>query len=156
MYESVRSCSAIVGGKLIVGNRFAIPWWNGRTKDNFILKSAKPAITRFVPGREGTGWTDRIDSVVTFLKDNDYCMLDQHYGLWYDLRRIDHERVKRSDGEVSAPFYEQPFARSGKGKAWEGLSKYDLTKPNEWYWHEVHTPDEQQIILNSSLKLWIT
>lgn len=121
-------------GKLIVGNRFAIPWWNGRTKDNFILKSAKPAITRFVPGREGTGWTDRIDSVVTFLKDNDYCMLDQHYGLWYDLRRIDHERVKRSDGEVSAPFYEQPFARSGKGKAWEGLSKYDLTKPNEWYW----------------------
>ena len=61
-------------------------------------------------------------------------MLDQHYGLWYDLRRIDHERVKRSDGEVSAPFYEQPFARSGKGKAWEGLSKYDLTKPNEWYW----------------------
>ncbi|HCD77030.1 MAG TPA: hypothetical protein DEQ27_01355, partial [Prevotella sp.] len=45
-------------GKLITGNRYAIPWWNGRTKDNFIQKGAKPAITRFVPGREGTGWTD--------------------------------------------------------------------------------------------------
>lgn len=121
-------------GRLITGNRYAIPWWNGRTKDNFISKGAKPAITRFVPGREGTGWTDRIDSVVTALKNGGYCMLDNHYGLWYDLRRIDHERVKRADGEVSAPFYEQPFARSGEGKAWDGLSRYDLTKPNEWYW----------------------
>ncbi len=121
-------------GKLIVGNRYAIPWWNGRTKDNFINKGAKPAITRFVPGREGTGWTDRTDSVVVYLKNNGYCMLDNHYGLWYDLRRIDHERVKRADGEVSAPFYEQAFARSGQGKGWDGLSKYDLTKPNEWYW----------------------
>lgn len=121
-------------GRLIVGNRYAIPWWNGRTKDNFIAKGAKPAITRFVPGREGMGWTDRIDSVASYLKKNGYCMLDQHYGLWYDLRRIDHERVKRADGEVSAPFYEQPFARSGKGRAWDGLSLYDLTRPNEWYW----------------------
>ena len=79
-------------GRLIVGNRYAIPWWNGRTKDNFVVKGAKPAITRFVPGREGTGWTDRIDSVVTFLKDNGYAMLDNHYGLWYDLRRIDHKQ----------------------------------------------------------------
>lgn len=121
-------------GRLITGNRYAIPWWNGRTKDNFTVKGAKPAITRFVPGREGTGWTDRIDSVVTFMKRDGYCMLDQHYGLWYDLRRIDHERVKRADAEVSSPFYDQPFARSGKGKAWDGLSLYDLTKPNEWYW----------------------
>ena len=121
-------------GRLITGNRYAIPWWNGRTKDNFLQKGAKPAITRFVPGREGMGWTDRIDSVVTFMKKDGYCMLDNHYGLWYDLRRIDHERVKRADGEVSAPFYEQAFARSGQGKAWDGLSRYDLTKPNEWYW----------------------
>ena len=121
-------------GRLIVGNRYAIPWWNGRTKDNFIAKGAKPAITRFVPGREGMGWTDRIDTVASYLKKNGFCMLDQHYGLWYDLRRIDHERVKRADGEVSAPFYEQPFARSGKGRAWDGLSLYDLTRPNEWYW----------------------
>lgn len=123
-----------VDGKLITGNRYQIPWWNGRVKDNFIDNGAKPAITRFVPGREGKGWTDRIDSVVNYLSENGYCMLDHHYGLWYDLRRIDHERVRRADGDVQAPFYEQPFSRTGEGKGNDGLSLYDLTKPNEWYW----------------------
>lgn len=122
------------GGKLIRGNRYQIPWWAGRVKDNFVEKDARPAITRFVPGREGTGWTDRIDSVVDYLSKNNYCMLDHHYGLWYDLRRTDHERIRRADGDVWAPFYEQAFARSGKGIAWDGLSLYDLTKPNKWYW----------------------
>ena len=38
------------------------------------------------------------------------------------------------DGEVWPPFYELPFARSGKDTAWDGLSKYDLTKYNLFYW----------------------
>ena len=97
-------------------------------------KDAKPAVTRFVPGREGRGWTDRIDSVVAFLADNHFSSLSHNYGLWYDLRRTDHERVRRADGDVWAPFYEQPFSRSGEGTAWDGLSKYDLTRPNQWYW----------------------
>lgn len=121
-------------GRLVTGNRYHIPWWAGRVKDSFVKKGAKPAITRFVPGREGIGWTDRIDSVVNYLKANGYCMLDHNYGLWYDLRRTDHERVRRADGNVEAPFYEQPFSRTGKGTAWDGLSRYDLTKPNLWYW----------------------
>lgn len=121
-------------GSLITGNRYQIPWWSGRVKDDFVQKSAKPAITRFVPGREGTGWTDRIDSVVNFLDKNGFCMLDHNYGLWYDLRRTDHERIRRADGDVWAPFYEQPFSRTGKGTGWDGLSLYDLTKPNKWYW----------------------
>ena len=116
------------------GTLYSIPWWSGRVKDNFCEREAKPAITRFVPGREGTGWTDRIDSVVSYLAKNGYSALDHHYGLWYDLRRTDHERVRRADGDVWAPFYEQPFARSGQGTAWDGLSRYDLTRPNEWYW----------------------
>lgn len=121
-------------GRLVTGNRYHIPWWAGRVKDSFVKKGAKPAITRFVPGRKGLGWTDRIDSVVNYLKTNGYCMLDHNYGLWYDLRRTDHERVRRADGNVEAPFYEQPFSRTGKGTAWDGLSRYDLTKPNLWYW----------------------
>lgn len=121
-------------GKLITGNNYQIPWWAGRVKDNFVKKGARPAITRFVPGREGTGWTDRIDSVVTYLENNNYCILDHHYGLWYDLRRTDHERVRRADGDVWAPFYEQAFTRTGQGTAWDGLSRYDLTKSNRWYW----------------------
>jgi hypothetical protein len=59
---------------------------------------------------------------------------DHHYGLWYDIRRDDHERVRRMDGDVIPPFFEQPFARSGVGAAWDVLSKYDLTKFNPWYW----------------------
>lgn len=106
----------------------------GTRKRQLCAKGARPAITRFVPGREGTGWTDRIDSVVNYLDKNDFCILDHHYGLWYDLRRTDHERIRRADGDVWAPFYEQAFARSGQGTAWDGLSRYDLTKPNEWYW----------------------
>lgn len=125
-------------GKLITGNNYQIPWWSGRVKDNFVQKSARPAITRFVPGREGTGWTDRIDSVVNYLDKNNFCILDHHYGLWYDLRRTDHERIRRADGDVWAPFYEQAFARSGQGTAWDGLSRYDLTKPNEWYWRRLN------------------
>ncbi|MBQ3634790.1 MAG: pectate lyase [Bacteroidales bacterium] len=134
---NVENGNLTVGGEYVVGTRYAIPWWNGRTKDNFTKNGASAAVTRFVPGREGIGWTDHIDSVVTMMEARNFGMLDHHYGLWYDLRRIDHERVRRSDGEVCPPFYEQPFARSGVGTAWDGLSKYDLTKPNEWYWQRL-------------------
>lgn len=134
MIFAVENGHITADGKLITGNNYQIPWWSGRVKDNFVKKGARPAITRFVPGREGTGWTDRIDSVVNYLEKNNFCILDHHYGLWYDLRRTDHERVRRADGDVWAPFYEQSFSRSGQGTAWDGLSRYDLTKPNKWYW----------------------
>ena len=138
-------------GQLITGNQYNVPWWSGRVKDNFIEQGAKPAITRFVPGREGTGWTDRIDSVVNYMAANRYGVLYHNYGLWYDLRRTDHERIRRADGDVWAPFYEQPFTRSGEGTAWDGLSRYDLTKPNRWYWSRLnefaHQAANQQILL---------
>ena len=136
---SITDAHLTADGCLLTGNQYNIPWWNGRVKDNFVAKEAKPAITRFVPGREGTGWTDRIDEVVDFMTDHHYASLDHHYGLWYDLRRTDHERVRRADGDVWAPFYEQPFSRSGEGTAWDGLSRYDLTKPNRWYWNRLNT-----------------
>jgi len=139
IFEVSKSGVLTADGALITGNRYAIPWWSGRVKDNFATCDAKPAVTRFVPGREGTGWTDRLDSVADYLQRNHFAMLDHHYGLWYDLRRTDHERVRRADGDVWPPFYEQPFARSGKGKAWDGLSLYDLNRPNEWYWQRLRT-----------------
>ncbi len=120
-------------GALLVGKSRTTPWWNGKLRTGQ-LKKASPAITRFVPGREGLGLTDRIDSVVNFMKQKNILVFDQNYGLWYDRRRDDHERVRRRDGDVWGPFYEQPFGRSGQGTAWEGLSKYDLNRPNAWYW----------------------
>lgn len=125
-------------GKLLEGNRQEVVWWNGRTKYNFIA-TAKPHVTRFVPDQEGLGLTDRIDSSLVMMKRNGNVAFDHNYGLWYDLRRTDHERIRRRDGDVWAPLYEQPFGRSGQGKAWDGLSKYDLNRPNAWYWYRLKT-----------------
>lgn len=120
-------------GMLQTGRRADIPWWSGSLRGK-ALAQAKPALTRFVPGRTGTGFTDDLDEVAEQMKSSNAVGIEQHYGLWYDRRRDDHQRVRRMDGDVWAPFYELPFARSGHGTAWDGLSKYDLTKYNHWYW----------------------
>ena len=120
-------------GKLLVGGRQNVRWWNGNIEYDQ-LKMATDHVTRFVPDREGQGLTDRIDEVVANMKQRGVLLLDHNYGLWYDRRRDDHIRVRRRDGDVWAPHYEQPFARSGEGQGWDGMSKYDLTKPNTWYW----------------------
>lgn len=123
-------------GVLLVGGKHQTPWWNGKAIDASMAK-AKPALTRFVPGQEGTGGTDRIDSVVADMQRTHILLFSQNYGLWTDRRRDDHERIRRKDGDVWAPFYEQPFARTGavtaQNKAWDGMSKYDLTTLNKWY-----------------------
>jgi Family of unknown function (DUF6298) len=119
--------------KILFGQRLQNQWWSGglQGKD---LKNAKPHITRYVPGKVGRGLTDNLNEVVAEMVQNKVVAFEHNYGLWYERRRDDHQRVKRMDGEVWAPFYELPFARSGKDTAWDGLSKYDLTKYNPFYW----------------------
>ncbi len=90
-------------------------------------------VTRFVPGRDGPGFTDDLDQLTDSLRDGGTAALEHHWGLWYDRRRDDHQMIRRIDGEVWPPFYEGPWARSGEGTAWDGLSRYDLTKFNPWY-----------------------
>ena len=119
-------------GAVLVGGKHQTPWWNGRTTDAAMAK-AKYALTRFVPGQEGLGGTDRIDSVVAEMQRKHMLLFSQNYGLWTDRRRDDHERIRRKNGDAWAPFYEQPFARTGKELAWDGMSKYDLTTLNKWY-----------------------
>jgi hypothetical protein len=121
------------GNEVLAGKRMDVPWWSGGTQGQD-LRNAKPAITRFVPGRTGKGLTDDLNEVTDSMKPQHVIGIEQNYGLWYDRRRDDHERIRRMDGEVWAPFYELPFARSGKETAWDGLSKYDLTSYNTWYW----------------------
>ena len=125
-------------GTLLVGGKHQTPWWNGRTTDAAMAK-AKSALTRFVPGQEGLGGTDRIDSVIAEMQRSNILLFSQNYGLWTDRRRDDHERIRRKNGDAWAPFYEQPFARIGRVEggfaalAWDGMSKYDLTQLNKWY-----------------------
>jgi hypothetical protein len=118
---------------VLTGKRTNVQWWSGGLQPKDIA-NAKPHLTRFVPGRAGKGLTDNIDEVVSEMKNTNTIALEHNYGLWYDRRRDDHERIRRMDGEVWPPFYELPFARSGIGTAWDGLSKYDLTKYNKFYW----------------------
>ncbi|MGF2411067.1 DUF6298 domain-containing protein [Ferruginibacter sp.] len=121
------------GDEILAGARNIVPWWNGGVQGNDLI-TAKPHITRFVPGRTGNGLTDDLGEVTDNMKAKHIVAMEHNYGLWYDLRRDDHERIRRMDGEVWPPFYELPFARSGKELAWDGLSKYDLTKYNLFYW----------------------
>ncbi|WP_432712941.1 DUF6298 domain-containing protein, partial [Pedobacter sp.] len=118
---------------VISGNRQEVQWWNGSARPHG-LKTAKPHVTRFVPGRAGLGLTDDLNALTDSMQKGSVKVMEHNYGLWYDRRRDDHERIRRMNGEVWAPFYELPFARSGQGTAWDGLSKYDLSKYNLWYW----------------------
>lgn len=125
-------------GSVITGSRYSAPWWNLTVRVRGINASV-PAITRFVPGRTGEGLTDDLPSLIDTMSANHVSLFEQNYALWYDRRRDDHERTRRIDGNVCPPFYEVPFARTGTGVAWDGLSLYDLTKYNTWYWHRLST-----------------
>jgi hypothetical protein len=121
-----------MGDRPARGTRLGTAWWRGTTLPSRAT-DVGVGITRFVPGRTGPGYIDDLDDLTTEMTEKNQIVLEHHWGLWNDRRRDDHQMVRRSDGEVWAPFYELPWARSGKGKAWDGLSHYDLTKFNPWY-----------------------
>ncbi len=147
---SVTNGWLVCDGKLLVGGVKSINWWRGNLIPSDVTNYGIN-LTRFAPGRMGAGLTDDLNKIATSLVFSNCVALDHHYGLWYDRRREDHERARRMDGDVWAPFYEQPFARSGVGTAWDGLSKYDLTKFNPWYWSRLENfaeiCDERGLVL---------
>jgi hypothetical protein len=126
-----------VDGRVKTGKRLTPAWWRGsiRAED---AAAQGPSITRFAPGRVARGLTDDLKHVANAMLAGNVAAYDHHYGLWYDRRRDDHLMIRRADGDVAPPFFEQPFARTGQGTAWDGLSKYDLTKWNPWYWRRLH------------------
>lgn len=119
--------------KIAHGKTIRTTLWRGDTRPAGI-KKASPNLVRFVPGRTGRGLTDDLDTLVSDMLENKQVALNFYPSLWYERRRDDHTRVRRADADVWAPFYEQPFARSGQGEAMDRLSKYDLNKYNTWYW----------------------
>jgi hypothetical protein len=129
---SVQNGWLVCDGKLLTGGRTGTVWWRGHVLPSRAAELGV-GVTRFVPGREGPGYTDDLPQLADTLRPRGKAILEHHWGLWYDRRRDDHEMIRRIDGDVWPPFYEQPWARSGKGTAWDGLSKYDLTRFNPWY-----------------------
>jgi hypothetical protein len=119
--------------KIATGKRTRTSMWRGSTRPGDIAGAA-PNLVRFVPGRNGRGLTDDLDTVVADMVRRDVLALESFPALWYERRRDDHARSRRADADVWAPFYEQPFYRSGQGEAYDRLSRYDLTRWNSWYW----------------------
>ncbi len=121
---------------VMTGTQSPTSWWRGnllpaRTGDH------PPSLTRFLPGRHGPGATDDLEQLARWMVARNDIQLRHHWGLWYDRRRQDHQMIRRMTGDVWPPFYEQPFDRSGIGAAWDGLSRYDLTRFNPWYFQRL-------------------
>jgi hypothetical protein len=130
----------VANGELLGGARGGVKYWQGSpdadANDDF--KRMQTSLVRFVPGRYELLLTDPLPELMDAFLQKNVRLQEHHYALWYDRRNDDHERVKRVDGDALPPFYELPFVRSGQGTAWDGLSKYDLTKYNPYYFDRLH------------------
>lgn len=122
------------GGKALWGGIVNDGWWRGQAVPTEALDVGGVALTRFVPGRTGPGLTEDLDALAARMIAEGTPFYQSIPGLWYDRRRDEHSIVSRPDANAWAPFYEMPWARSGQGTASDGLSKFDLTRFNAWYY----------------------
>jgi len=126
-----------IGGQRAWTARTSYSWFQGQMPRT-LAQSFGPALTRFAPGLTGLGATDDLEEVAAGMAPRS--AFYQHYGLWYDRRRVDHNYYgspEQRTGDVWAPFMELPWARSGQGKAWDGLTRFDLTRFNPWYFQRM-------------------
>jgi hypothetical protein len=130
---SLKNGWIVSGNKVATGRKDRTSLWRGSTRPSELVRPA-PNLVRFVPGRIGRGLTDDLDTLTDDMIRNHIVVMQNYPALWYERRRDDHARTRRANADVWAPFYEQPFSRSGQGEAYDRLSKYDLTKWNSWYW----------------------
>ncbi len=123
----------VVDGKVLWGGIVNDGWWRGQAIPAEAIDAGGVALTRFVPGRTGAGLTEDLPALAARMVEQGTPFYQMIPGLWYDRRRDEHSILSRTDGNVWAPFYEMPWARSGRGTAADGLSKFDLTRFNSWY-----------------------
>jgi hypothetical protein len=123
----------VVDGKVVWGESQNEAWWRGDTSYLTAAQSTGSSITRFMPGQVGPGMTEDLPGFVSRLKERGTAFYISSPGLWYEHRRDAHNTFHQANGNVWAPFYEMPWVRSGKGVAWDGLSLYDVSRYNSWY-----------------------
>jgi hypothetical protein len=123
----------VVDGKVAWGESQNEAWWRGDTSPATAAQSTGSSISRFMPGQVGPGMTEDLPDYVHRLKQRGIVFYNSMPGLWYEHRRDAHTVIHQPNSEVWAPFYEMPWARSGKGTAWDGLSLFDVSRYNTWY-----------------------
>jgi hypothetical protein len=123
----------VCDGEIVWGPSQTEAWWRGDTSVYTAALSTGSSVTRFMPGITAPGETEDLKDMVARLKQRGVASIQVNPGLWYEHRRDAHTIERRADGDVWAPFYEMPWARSGQGAAWDGLSKFDVSKYNPWY-----------------------
>lgn len=123
----------VLEGHTMWGPSQSEAWWRGDTSPYTAAQSTGSSVSRFMPGVVTPGETEDLDELATRLKARDLVSIQVQPGLWYEHRRDSHTVERRDDGNVWAPFYEMPWARSGQGVAWDGLSRFDLSRYNPWY-----------------------
>jgi hypothetical protein len=123
----------VVDGKIVWGSSQTEAWWRGDTSLYTAALSTGSSVTRFMPGVTAPGETEDLKEMVARLQSRNTISIQVNPGLWYEHRRDAHTVERRADGDVWAPFYEAPWARSGKGIAWDGLSRFDVSRYNPWY-----------------------
>ena len=130
----------IVGGHFVVDDhvlwagQIGEGWWRGQATPKTAVATGGFQVTRWVPGREGPGLTEDLPALAARMVAQRTPFINTFPGLWYDRRRDEHSIQARQDANVWAPFSEMPWSRSGQGTAWDGLSKFDLSKYNPWYY----------------------
>jgi Family of unknown function (DUF6298) len=123
----------VLDGRVLWGESQNEAWWLGDTSPYTAALTTGSSVTRFMPGVTSQGETEDLREMMERLKSNRVLSIQVNPGLWYDRRRDSHTVERRDDGNVWAPFYEAPWARSGIGTAWDGLSRFDLSRYNPWY-----------------------
>jgi hypothetical protein len=122
----------VVGGRALFGSSASAALWKGH-----LVPGQETGVgtspTRWAPGRSGPGLTEDLDALTDQMAAQHTSVYWAFPGLWYDRRREEHLITRREDGEAYGPFFESPWRRTGQGQAWDGLSLYDLTQYNPWY-----------------------
>lgn len=126
----IRGGRFVIDGQVAWGESQTESWWKA---DLSPWTASGSSITRFLPGVTSSGQTEDLAALAVKLRQRGVLTIQVNPGLWYDRRRDGHTMERRENGDVWAPFYEMPWARSGQGTAWDGLSRYDLTRYNPWY-----------------------
>ncbi len=120
-------------GHAIWGENQGEAWWKGSTSPAVAFQLTQSSVSRFMPGQTGPGLTEDLPELASRMKQHNAYFIQVNPGLWYDHRRDAHFIEHEPDGNVWAPSFELPWARSGQGVGYDGLSKFDVSRYNPWY-----------------------